>query len=100
MLSKRKKSSLWRLLAVAAVISITGCAGAYHDYQGCCIPYLYCTPPPLPYVSYEGCHCPTPGASLYFQQHGSSVPAIPESDAPIEVPTPPQQDGTNGRDSE
>ena len=96
MLSKCKKSSLWRLLAVAAVISIAGCAGAYHDYQGCCIPYLYCTPPPLPYVSYEGCHCPTPGASLYFQQHGSSVPASPESDAPIEVPTPSEQGETNG----
>jgi hypothetical protein len=95
MLSKREKSFPWRLLAVAAVISITGCAGAYHDYQGCCVPYLYCTPPPLPYVSYEGCHCPTPGASLYFQQNGSPDPIIPEADAPMDAPTRPELGGTN-----
>jgi hypothetical protein len=82
-MSKSKPSTIWKLLGVALIVSLSGCAAAYHDYQGCCIPYLYCAPPPLPYVSYKGCHCPTPGASLYFQQHGHSSPAIPESDAPI-----------------
>jgi hypothetical protein len=94
MLSKRKLSSLWRLLLFVVVIPIAGCAGAYHDYQGCCIPYLYCTPPPLPYVSYEGCHCPTPGTSLYFEQHGSAASLITESDHPIAV-----QGRPNGSDS-
>ena len=91
---------MWKLLGIALIVSMSGCAAAYHDYQGCCIAYLYCTPPPLPYVSYEGCHCPTPGASLYFQQHGHSGPAIPESDAAIEVPAPSEQDGTKGPDPE
>jgi len=82
---------LQKLLGVALMVSLSGCATAYHDYQGCCIPYLYCTPPPLPYVAYEGCHCPTPGTSLYFQQHGTSGTAIPASDVPIEAPTPSEQ---------
>lgn len=63
-----KTSSAWCLLAVVLAISITGCAGAYHDYSGCRIPYLYCAPPPLPYVGYDGCHCPTPVGSQYRQQ--------------------------------
>lgn len=82
-MSKSKPSTMWKLFGIALIVSLSGCAAAYRDYQGCCIPYLYCTPPPLPYVSYEKCHCPTPGASLYIQQHGHSGPAIPESDAPI-----------------
>jgi hypothetical protein len=88
---KNKPSAMWRLLGVPLLVSLSGCAAAYHDYQGCCIPYLYCPPPPLPYVAYEGRHCPTPGASLYSQQYGSSGPALSESDAPIEVPTPSEQ---------
>jgi hypothetical protein len=84
MLSKRKMLSLWHLLALAAVISITGCAGAYHDYQGCCIPYLYCTPPPLPYVSYEGCHCPTPVGPRYQQElSGIHADVTPGQSLPI-----------------
>jgi hypothetical protein len=88
---KYKPSPMWKLLCAALLVSLSGCAAAYHDYPGCCIPYLYCPPPPLPYVAYEGCHCPTPGASLYFLRHGSSGPAIPDSDAPIEAPTPSEQ---------
>ena len=92
---KNNASAMWKLLGVALMVSLSGCATAYHDYQGCCIPYLYCTPPPLPYVAYEGCHCPTPGASLYFQQHGTSGPAIPESAASIEALTPSEQGELN-----
>ena len=88
MLSKRKVLSLWRLLALAAVTSIAGCAGAYHDYQGCCIPYLYCTPPPLPYVPYEGCHCPTPVGSRYQQElSGIHADATPGQTPPISTET-------------
>ena len=74
--------------AAAPAVSVSGCAAAYHDYRGSCIPYRYCPRAPLPYVAYEGCHCPTPGASVYFQQHGTSGAAIPESGVPIEGPTP------------
>ena len=88
---KSKPSPMWKLLGIALIVSLSGCAVAYHDYPGCCIPYLYCPPPPLPYVLYEGCHCPTPGESLYFQQHGPSGTAIPDSDVPIKGPTPSQQ---------
>ena len=88
---KNKPSPMWKLLGVALVISLSGCAAAYHDYPGCCIPYLYCPPSPLPHVAYEGCHCPTPSASLTFQQHGPSAAAIPDSDVPIEGPTHSEQ---------
>ena len=88
---KNKPSPVWKLLGVALMVSLSGCATAYHDYQGCCIPYLYCTSPPLPYVAYEDCHCPTPGASLYFQQHGISGNAVPDSDVPVEGLTPSEQ---------
>jgi len=87
---------MWRLLCLVLLVSLSGCAAAYHDYQGCCIPYLYCTPPSLPYVSYEGCHCPTPGASLYFRQHDTSGTAIPDSDVAIEAPKPSEQGEPTG----
>ena len=93
-------SPIWKLVGVALIVSASGCAVAYHDYQGCCIPYLYCTPPPLPHVHYDGCHCPTPGASLYFQQRRSSGSVIAESDAPIDVPTPSGQNGAGGHELE
>lgn len=88
---KDNASPIWRLLGVALIVSFSGCAAAYQDYPGCCIPYLYCPPPPLPYVAYEGCHCPTPGASLYLQQHGISGNAASDADVPIESPTPSKQ---------
>jgi hypothetical protein len=88
---KNKPPPIWKLLAVALLVSMSGCAAAYHDYPSCCIPYLYCTPPPLPHVAYEGCHCPTPGASLYSLQHGPTGTAIPESYVLPEAPTPPEQ---------
>lgn len=61
-MSKNRMSAILVLLGIALTIAFSGCAGAYHDYSDCCIPYLYCAPPPLPYVTYEDCHCPTPGA--------------------------------------
>ena len=85
---KNKPSLMWKLSGVALLISLSGCAAGYHDYSDCCIPYLYCTPQPLPYVSYEGGHCPTPGASVYFPQHDTSDTSGPASDVPIESPTP------------
>ena len=85
---KHKPSPIWKLLGVALMVSLSGCAAAYHDYQGSCIPYLYCAPPPLPFVSYDGCRCPTPGASLYFQQQdgASDTTAAPGPDIPTEAP--------------
>jgi hypothetical protein len=88
---KNKPSAMWKLLGVALIVSLFGCAAARHDYPDSCIPYLYCPPPPLPYVAYDGCHCPTPGATLNSQQHGSSGPAVSDSDVPIEASTPSQQ---------
>ena len=90
---KKKPSAMWKLLGIALIVSLSGCAAAYHDYPGCCIPYVYCPPPPLPYAAYEGCHCPTPGVSLYLQQHGTPTTAIPDSDVPIETPTLSEQNG-------
>lgn len=83
---KNKQSPMWRLLGAALLLSLPGCATAYRDYSGCCIPYVYCPPPPLPYVTYESCHCPTPGTSLRFQQHGDSNPTIPQPEAPRTIP--------------
>lgn len=58
------KSGLWLFGAVVLLAMCWGCAGAYHSYpSGCCIPYGYCPEPPLPYTTYEPCHCPTPIAS-------------------------------------
>lgn len=87
--SRRETCYVWRLLAVAVVISITGCASAYHDYAGCCVPYQYCSSPPLPYAAYEGCHCPTPGAALYYQQRNEAgVDVAPSKEAPSDAPAP------------
>jgi hypothetical protein len=88
---KNKPSPMWKLLGVALMISFSGCAAAYHDDPGCSIPYLYCPPPPLPYVAYEGCHCPTPEASLCFQQHGVSGGAASDAEVPTEAPAPSEQ---------
>lgn len=85
---KNRQSLTWKLMGIALLVSMSGCAAAYHDYESCCIPYLYCTPQPLPYVAYEGCHCPTPGASLYFQQHGAPDITVTDSEIQTVSPTP------------
>ena len=59
------------LLVIGFFVSVTGCATSYHDYEGCCIPYRYCTPAPLPHTFYAGCRCPTPVASHYTQGPGT-----------------------------
>jgi hypothetical protein len=51
-----------RLLTVA-LLGLSGCAGAYHAYPGCAVPYAYRPPPPPPYVNYRG--CPTPVAARF-----------------------------------
>ena len=83
---KNRASPMWTLLGVALMVSLSGCAAAYHDYPDCCIPYLYCPPPPLPYTAYEGCHCPTPGASQHFQQEGDADAA--QLGAGVPIPNP------------
>jgi hypothetical protein len=88
---KNKRSCVWNFLGAALLVSFSGCAAAYRDYPGCCIPYLYCPPAPLPYVTYPGCHCPTPRASRSFQQQGASAAAVSASNVPIEAPTPSEQ---------
>lgn len=57
---QKKRFPSCKLLIAAMVVLFSGCASAYHDYADCCIPYCYCRPRPLPYVSYQGCHCPLP----------------------------------------
>jgi len=81
------KSSTSRLLLVLAMlVFLAGCASAYHDYADCCIPYRYCAPRPLPCVPYDNCHCPTPGASDYYQQLGTPAGTKTDADVPIEAP--------------
>lgn len=76
------------------MIPFSGCAAAYHDYSGSCIPYAYCLPRALPYVAYDDRHCPTPGASQYSQQqYGVSSDAVPDSGVPVEAPTASEQNG-------
>ena len=79
---KNRASTIWKQLGIALILSMSGCAAAYHDYHECCFPYLYCPSPPLPYVAYEGCHCPTPGTSLSSQQQDVSTSASRDSDVP------------------
>ena len=69
----KKLSPAWKLLGVILLVSLSGCAAAYHDYQGCCIPYLYCPLRPLPVVVYGGCHCPTPTESDVAQNRLNAV---------------------------
>jgi hypothetical protein len=78
-----KRFPSWKLLSVVLVVFLSGCASAYHDYADCCVPYRYCQPRPLPYVAYQGCHCPTPAGSQYSDlqtgvlRAGSADPAVP-----------------------
>lgn len=86
---KHKASTTWKLLGIALMVSLSGCASAYYDYQGSCIPYRYCPPSPLPFVAYEGCHCPTPVGPQYLQRRDIRPrPAAPNVDVPIESPLP------------
>ncbi len=91
MLSKPKSSFTWPLLVIALAIPFTGCAAAYHAYSECCVPYLYCAPRPLSYLHYDGCHCPTPGASQYIPESATALPGdAPERDAVNENSAPPK----------
>jgi hypothetical protein len=68
-----RKSGLWLLGAVALLATCLGCASPYHSYpSGCCIPYAYCLEPPLPYATYESCHCPTPVAAERHARQGAA----------------------------
>lgn len=92
-MSKNRPSPVRKLLAVVVVGLLSGCAAAYHHYSGCCIPYRYCAAPPLPYVDYEGCHCPTAGAAEYSrQQSDKTVRRAVNSAVPTVAPAPPEPD--------
>jgi hypothetical protein len=83
-----RASRLWWLAGVALAASLAGCAAAYHDYADGCIPCSYCAPRPLPYTTYEACHCPTPMASRYAQQDADvSANPFEETDPPVNAPT-------------
>ena len=59
--------SISRLVGFAwmpLLISLGGCAAAYHAYDGGCVPCDYCPSQPLPYTTYCGA-CPTPVAARY-----------------------------------
>ena len=87
---KNRRSPIWRLSGVALLVSLSGCGAAYHEYGGRCVPYLYHAQPPLPYIPYEGCHCPTPGATSYFQTRGGPEKAAPTAEVLAESTTPPE----------
>ncbi|MFO1045839.1 MAG: hypothetical protein U0941_28995 [Planctomycetaceae bacterium] len=67
-------TTLFRRLGLIAIISLSGCAHAYHAYL-CGVPYGYCPDPPLPYTSYSG--CPTPIASRYVSPPAPMLPPAP-----------------------
>jgi hypothetical protein len=72
-----------RLLAVA-LLGLSGCAGAYHAYPGCAVPYGYRPPPPPPYVNYRG--CPTPVAVRFAAgELAASTPAAVDGSAKREI---------------
>jgi hypothetical protein len=56
------------VLGIVLAAALSGCAAGYRAYQGPCIPYAYCPPPPLPYTLYTPCGCPTPIAARYGQR--------------------------------
>lgn len=68
-------ATLLRRLGLIAVISLSGCAHAYHAYQCGCVPYEYCPDSPLPYTVYSG--CPTPIASRYVVPQNPVPPPSP-----------------------
>lgn len=41
----------------AAVLTVAGCASAYHCYEGCRINCSYCPSKPLAYPTYTGYPC-------------------------------------------
>jgi hypothetical protein len=57
---------------------VAGCAPAYYSYSGCYVDCKYCTPPPLPYVHYEGCVCHSCAASKYLSIQPTNVDAPEE----------------------
>lgn len=80
----RQRLPSWNLLTLVLAVALSGCASGYHDYADCCVPYRYCRPRPLPYVSYQGCHCPTPlGSHWASSQSADSVPLGHERGAPL-----------------
>lgn len=65
--------AIWLGIALVAMAMCFGCARAYHSYPPCsCVPYSYCPQPPLPYTTYESCHCPTPIAAKFNTVQASS----------------------------
>ena len=50
------------VLGIVLAIGLSGCAPAYHAYSGACTAYGYCPEPPLPYATYDNCHCRAPVA--------------------------------------
>jgi len=67
------------------LLTVAGCAPAYHSYSGCYVDCQYCTPPPLPYVHYEGCVCHSCAASKYLPMQVQAVNAdAVEQQTPME----------------
>ncbi len=49
-----------RLLLLAWLLVVGGCAEAYHHYACGCVPYGYCAPAPLAHTQYSDPVCRTP----------------------------------------
>jgi hypothetical protein len=60
-----KPCPMWHVTGVL-LMSIAGCAHAYHDYPCGCVPYGYCPPQPLAYTGYAA--CPTPMAERFASE--------------------------------
>lgn len=54
-----------RVLSTLILLS-SGCAPAYHWYEGCRVPCQYCAPHPLPHEPYLGCPCHSRPAEAYL----------------------------------
>lgn len=60
----------YKLLAIAMLVALGGCARAYHCYDGCGVNCHYCPPNPLPVVTYPECICHSGPAAKYI--HGAT----------------------------
>ena len=73
------KAKILGFCGVPLLVAFAGCAAAYRDYPGGCVPYGYCPPPPLAYTVYDA--CPTPIANCYTARSLTGIaPSVDSTD--------------------
>ncbi|MEZ5940237.1 MAG: hypothetical protein R3C18_02520 [Planctomycetaceae bacterium] len=55
-----------RTSTLLLVATLSGCASAYHCYEGCGVTCKYCPPAPLSYTQYCGAPCHSSAAEPYL----------------------------------